>query len=111
MTGRFLPQSLGAARLKTHVLASREGRRCPTGQPCLQRLVCSLHGISPETVVNSEAQELRVSQAASARHDFPPLGQGKAIPYGTYDVAQNQALVNVGMSHDTAEFAVASIRR
>ncbi|MBI3767870.1 MAG: ISAzo13 family transposase [Deltaproteobacteria bacterium] len=44
-------------------------------------------------------------------HDFPPLGEGKAIPYGTYDVAQDRALVNVGMTHDTAAFAVASIRR
>ena len=44
-------------------------------------------------------------------HDFPHLGKGKAIPYGTYDIAQDQALVNVGVSHDTAEFAVASIRR
>jgi len=44
-------------------------------------------------------------------HDFPQLGQGKAIPYGTYDVAEDRALVNVGITHDTAEFAVASIRR
>jgi hypothetical protein len=44
-------------------------------------------------------------------HDFPQLGKGKAIPYGTYDVAQDKALVNVGVSHDTAEFAVESIRR
>lgn len=44
-------------------------------------------------------------------HDFPHLGKGKAIPYGTYDLAQDQALVNVGVSHDTAEFAVESIRR
>jgi len=38
-------------------------------------------------------------------HDFPHLGEGKAIAYGTYDVAQDQALVNVGVSHDTAQFA------
>ena len=44
-------------------------------------------------------------------HDFPQLGHGKAIPYGTYDVARDRALVNVGVSHDTAEFAVESIRR
>jgi Rhodopirellula transposase DDE domain len=44
-------------------------------------------------------------------HDFPSLGQGKAIPYGTYDVADDRALVNVGITHDTAEFAVASIQR
>jgi len=44
-------------------------------------------------------------------HDFPSQAEGKAIPYGTYDVLQNRAVVNVGMSHDTAEFAVESIRR
>ena len=44
-------------------------------------------------------------------HDFPALGTGKAIPYGTYDVARDEAVVNVGITHDTAEFAVDSIRR
>ena len=44
-------------------------------------------------------------------HDFPHLGQGKAIPYGAYDIARDRAVVNVGVSHDTAEFAVESIRR
>jgi len=44
-------------------------------------------------------------------HDFPSQAQGKAIPYGTYDVLQNRAVDNVGTSHDTAEFAVESIRR
>lgn len=44
-------------------------------------------------------------------HDFPHLGRGIAIPYGTYDIQRNQGLVNVGMTHETAEFAVESIRR
>jgi transposase len=44
-------------------------------------------------------------------HDFPHLGRGKAVPYGAYDIARNRAVVNVGISHDTAEFAVESIRR
>ena len=44
-------------------------------------------------------------------YDFPHLGEGTAIPYGAFDPARNEGLVNVGMSHDTAEFAVASIRR
>ena len=44
-------------------------------------------------------------------HDFPTLARGKAIPYGAYDIARNRAVVNVGISHDTAEFAVESIRR
>lgn len=44
-------------------------------------------------------------------HDFPDKELGKAVPYGVYDLAHNEAGVSVGISHDTAEFAVASIRR
>ena len=44
-------------------------------------------------------------------HDFPHLGRGKVIPYGAYDIVRDRAVVNVGVSHDTAEFAVESIRR
>jgi len=44
-------------------------------------------------------------------HDFPTLGKGKAIPYGVYDQARDEAMVNVGITHETAEFAVESIRR
>ncbi|MDA7949825.1 MAG: ISAzo13 family transposase [Hyphomicrobiaceae bacterium] len=44
-------------------------------------------------------------------HDFPDKELGKAIPYGVYDVTHNEAAVSVGVSHDTAEFAVAAIRR
>jgi len=42
-------------------------------------------------------------------HDFHSLAKGTAIPYGTYDVGRNEGVVNVGISHDTAEFAVQSI--
>jgi transposase len=44
-------------------------------------------------------------------HDFIDRDLGKAIPYGVYDVARNEGWVNVGIDHDTAEFAVESIRR
>lgn len=44
-------------------------------------------------------------------YDYPHLGEGPAIPYGAYDVRRNQGFVNVGMSHETAEFAVESLRR
>jgi Rhodopirellula transposase. len=44
-------------------------------------------------------------------HDFPDMGEGKAVPYGAYDVGRDEAVVNVGVSHDTSEFAVESIRR
>jgi hypothetical protein len=48
---------------------------------------------------------------AVAVHDFLDPGRGKAIPYGTYDVTRDEAVVNVGITHETAEFAVESIRR
>jgi transposase len=44
-------------------------------------------------------------------YDFPIPGLGRATPYGVYDVRQNAGWVNVGMDHDTAAFAVESIRR
>ena len=44
-------------------------------------------------------------------HDFPDPEVPKAVPYGVYDLAQNEGFVSVGDSHDTAEFAVETIRR
>jgi len=44
-------------------------------------------------------------------HDFPDPRGGRAIPYGVYDVGDNSGFVNVGTGHDTAAFAVESIRR
>jgi transposase len=44
-------------------------------------------------------------------HDFPDPKTGKAVPYGVYDLGRNEAWVSVGISSDTAEFAVESIRR
>lgn len=44
-------------------------------------------------------------------YDFPDMALGKAIPYGIYDLANNNAWVSVGMDHDTPLFAVNSIRR
>ncbi len=43
-------------------------------------------------------------------HDFPLRDLGKASPYGVYDQTRNEGWVNVGIDHDTASFAVASIR-
>ena len=42
-------------------------------------------------------------------HDFKDKELGKAIPYGIYDLSDDSGWVNVGIDHDTAEFAVASI--
>jgi Rhodopirellula transposase DDE domain len=51
-----------------------------------------------------KAEQVRV-------YDFPISGLGRATPYGVYDVGANTGWVNVGIDHDTAAFAVESIRR
>jgi transposase len=49
--------------------------------------------------------------ARVSTHDFPSQAVGKAVPYGIYDLAANTGWVNVGTDHDTAAFAVQSLRR
>jgi len=44
-------------------------------------------------------------------YDYLSIADGKAIPYGIYDLVQNSGFVNVGTDHETAAFAVESIRR
>ena len=44
-------------------------------------------------------------------HDFQDEALGKVVPYGVYDILNNQGWVSVGIDHDTAEFATNSIRR
>jgi transposase len=51
-----------------------------------------------------EAEDVRV-------YDFPIKGLGRATPYGVYDLGRNAGWVNVGIDHNTAAFAVESIRR
>ena len=53
---------------------------------------------------HGDPEEVRV-------HDFLDKKLGKAIPYGVYDLARNAGWVSVGMDHDTAAFAVNTIRR
>ncbi|MGH3054503.1 MAG: ISAzo13 family transposase [Gaiellaceae bacterium] len=43
-------------------------------------------------------------------YDFPNLAEGKAIPYGVYDLADDSGWVSVGIDHDTSVFAVATIQ-
>ena len=44
-------------------------------------------------------------------YDFPDSADGKAIPYGVYDIADDSAWVSVGVDHDTSVFAVATIEK
>jgi transposase len=43
-------------------------------------------------------------------YDFPSMAEGKAIPYGIYDIAHDTGFVSVGIDRDTAQFSVAAIR-
>jgi len=61
---------------------------------------------------NSGAEWQPQGQPEKVRvHDFPDKKLGKAIPYGVYDLASNEGWVSVGIDHDTACFATASIKR
>ena len=77
----------------------------------------------PAISVDAKKKEL-VGNFKNAGRDYRPKGnpekvevydfvteQGRATPYGVYDIARNEGYVNVGISHDTAEFAVDSIRK
>ncbi len=43
-------------------------------------------------------------------HDFPDKTLGKVVPYGIYDVAENEGWISLAIDHDTSEFAVNAIR-
>src|SRR5260370_41564500 len=82
----------------------------------------SLHDALPIFSVDTKKKE-KVGEFANAgrqwrredrvvnTYDFPSLSVGPAIAYGIYDERHNQGFVNVGVSHDTAEFAVESIQQ
>lgn len=69
-----------------------------------KELVGDFRNAGEEWLPKGEPEEVRV-------HDFIDKKLGKAIPYGIYDLASNQGWVSVGITRDTAQFAVASIRR
>ena len=59
----------------------------------------------------SNGTEIRLSKnpRKTNDHDFPDKNSIKAIPYGVYDVSNNEGFINLGISHDTSEFAANSI--
>jgi len=69
-----------------------------------KELVGNFRNAGQEWQPKGTPEEVRV-------HDFPSDAMGKAIPYGVYDMARDEAWVNVGCDHDTPAFAVASIRQ
>lgn len=59
---------------------------------------------------NGQEWEVKKQPIEVKVYDFIDKELGKAVPYGIYDIAKNEGFVNVGISSDTAEFAVHSIR-
>ncbi len=80
------------------------------GQPVIsvdakkKELVGDFHNGGREWQPTGHPEPVRV-------HDFLDRQLGKALPYGVYDVAANQGWVSVGIDHDTAAFAVATVQR
>jgi hypothetical protein len=89
---------------------TQAGEHQAAGQP-----VVSMDAKKKELVgqyKNAGRQWLRAGQPVRVDcHDFPGDAVGKALPYGIYDVTANTGWVNVGTDHDTAAFAVESLRR
>ena len=80
------------------------------GQPVIsvdtkkKELVGAFKNGGREWQPKGEPEEVKV-------HDFLEPDLGKAIPYGVYDLSENQGWVSVGIDHDTARFAAEAIRR
>jgi len=85
-------------------------RHLSRGQPAIsvdtkkKELVGDFKNAGREWRPKGQPQEVRV-------HDFEDAALGKVVPYGVYDILNNQGWVSVGIDHDTAQFATNSIRR
>jgi hypothetical protein len=88
-----------------------------------ERVAAALAAGAPAISIDTKKKELvgefknggrelrpKGSPIAVNTHDFPSDALGKAIPYGVLDIAANQGFVNVGITNETAQFSVASIR-
>ncbi len=91
-------------------IAALVSRLQAAGQPVIsvdtkkKELIGSFYNKGREWQPKGQPEQVNV-------YDFVDTDLGKAIPYGVYDLAANQGWVSVGIDHDTAEFAVATIRR
>jgi transposase len=105
----------------------REGRQHPDRDAQFahinERVAAAIDNGQPVISVDTKKKELvgdfknggrelrpRGSPVPVRVHDFKDPELGKAIPYGIYDLANDEGWVSVGVDHDTAQFAVASIR-
>jgi hypothetical protein len=86
------------------ILALREGRPVVSVDTKKKELVGEYKNSGQEWQPRGRPEKVNV-------HDFPDPTRGKAVPYGVYDLTNNEGWVSVGTNHDTAEFAAASIGR
>ena len=93
-----------------HYINERVRRFQKTGQPVIsvdtkkKELIGDFKNAGREWRPAGDPDTVRV-------HDFLVPEQGKAIPYGIYDLHRNEGWVSIGIEHDTASFAVNAIRR
>jgi transposase len=93
-----------------HYIAQKVRQFQRRGQPAISVDTKKKELIGPFKNAGREWQPKREPVHVNA-YDFPSLAEGKAIPYGVYDLAQNEGWVSVGTEHDTPAFAVAAIRQ
>jgi hypothetical protein len=91
-------------------IASEAARMQAAGQPVISVDCKKKEFIGPFKNAGREWQPAGKPEAVNV-YDFPDMADGKAIPYGVYDVTRNEGWVSVGIDHDTAEFAVSTIRQ
>jgi Rhodopirellula transposase DDE domain len=106
---------------------TREGRQHPDRDAQFRHIndhvAAALAGGQPAISVDTKKKELVGDFKNAGRelcptgsptkvrtHDFKDKTLGKVAPYGIYDLANDEGLISVGVSHDTAQFSVASIR-
>ena len=89
-------------------ISAQAGDFIAAGQP-----VVSVDAKKKELVGNFASRGREWAPAGQAPqvldHDFPGWAEGKAIPYGIYDLAENEGFVSVGDDHDTPAFAAAAL--
>src|SRR5262249_28913541 len=123
--GASRPPRYPRARPCCRLRASPQGSSPPKAAPHRgSRLGPLAHAQTPATPTRISPQKELVGEFRTAGrtwrpkgepvrvsvHDSPSQSQGKAIPYGVYDVGHNRGFVNVGPSHDPPDFAVERLR-
>ena len=87
----------------------RVGRAIATGQPAIS-IDTKKKELVGEFANSGREWRAKGQPVKTLTHDFPSDAKGKAIPFGVYDIAANEGYVNVGITAETAQLAVASIR-